>query len=124
MEDKLYFYKAIVTKVTDGDTIVLDIDVGFNFWLKGESVRFLRINAYETRLGSKTTAEMKIIGLKAKEYVKNLIENKEVIIKTKLDGNRGKYGRILVEVYYFKDEELINLNDELVKLSYAVYQQY
>lgn len=67
---------------------------------------------------------MKERGLEAKVYVKNLIENKEIIIKTFLKNVRGKYGRILAEIYFFNGKEWKNLNDELVNLKYAVYQKY
>ena len=117
-----YNYKAFVERVVDGDTIDVELDLGFDVSLK-KRVRFARINAYETRLGKKTTAEEKEIGLKAKEYVKNLIENKSVMLKSS-KSKTGKFGRYIADVYYITDEKEVNLNDELVNLKYAVYQEY
>jgi micrococcal nuclease len=123
MEDKLYYYKAIVKKVVDGDTIELNVDCGFDMWLNNVSCRLARINAYEIKLGSGTTAEMKAKGLEAKQFVISLIENKEIIIKSSLD--KEKYGRILAEIFYLSaPETYTNLNDLLVSKGYAIFQQY
>jgi endonuclease YncB( thermonuclease family) len=122
MEQNLYCYKAQVKEVKDADTIVIDIDCGFDMWLKNVSSRLLRINAFETKLGTKTTAEMKQKGLLGKEFVKNTILGKEIIIKTAID--KEKFGRILAEVFYNLDNTWINLNDELVTKGFAIYQQY
>lgn len=125
MKDKLYYYKAIVKKVTDGDTAFLEIDLGMNTWLK-DDIRFARINAFETKLGKKTTAEMKKTGLEGKDYLIKLLEGKEVVVKTAFDKLvREKYGRLLVEIYLEQGPNVwININDEMVKLGYAVYQTY
>ena len=118
----MYEYRAHVVRVVDGDTADVLIDLGFDISLK-KRVRFTRINAYETRLGKDTTQEEKEIGLEAKEYVKNLIEGKEIILQSHKEKG-GKYGRYIAEIIYMKDEERINLNDELVIKKYAVYQEY
>lgn len=115
----MYDYKAKIIRVVDGDTAIVDINLGFDIVVR-QTVRFARINAFETRLGKNTNEEEKKIGLEAKEYVKNLIEGKEVYLKTFKD--KGKYGRYIAEIYY--GEEKINLNDELVTKKYAIYQSY
>jgi len=119
MENNLYHYKAIVKRVIDADTIVIDLDCGFSIWMREVYVRLLRIDAYEIRLSSTTTAEMKEKGLEAKDYVSQLIEGKEIIIKSAINV-KEKYGRILGEIFYKVDESWINLNDELVQKGYAV----
>jgi endonuclease YncB( thermonuclease family) len=122
MEQNLYYYKALVKEVKDGDTIVIDIDCGFDIWLKNVTSRLLRINAYETRLGTTTTAEMKQKGIQGKEFVKSSINGKQIIIKTTIE--KEKYGRILSEVFYNVDNKWINLNDELVSKGFAILKQY
>jgi endonuclease YncB( thermonuclease family) len=68
---------------------------------------------------------MKTAGLAGKDYLIKLLEGKEVIIKTAFDNQiREKYGRLLIEVYLEKDGSWININDEMVKLGYAIFQQY
>lgn len=87
----MYQYKCIVKRVVDGDTINVDIDLGFSTWLKDVSVRVLGINAPETR--TKDSIE-KIAGLKTKARVEELLpEGSEVIVNTVID--KEKFGRIL-----------------------------
>ena len=89
----MYEYKAIVKKVYDGDTVTLDIDVGFDVWIKNQRVRLLHIDAPELR------GDERPDGLKAKERLLELIPvGSEVTIRTKKD-KKGKYGRYLVEIY-------------------------
>jgi len=114
MKTKLYHYKAKVNRVIDGDTIDVEIDVGFNFWLHNVKVRFARINAPETK------GQSKEFGLVTKTYVTSLIEHETVILHVlKTD---DKYGRILADVYYHNVETdtWINLNQELVEKNLAI----
>lgn len=114
----MYTYKVIVNRVIDGDTLDIDVDLGFDVWVRGIIIRLNRINAYETRLGIHTDARTKEKGLEAKKYLKTLLENKEAIITT-LD-TKEKFGRWLGEVY-LND---MNINDDLVIKELAVYQKY
>lgn len=124
MTDKLYHYKAMVIKVKDADTLTLDLDLGFCTWLK-DDVRLARINAFETKMGKGTTAEMKKKGLAGKAYVTQLVEGKEVVVKTTFASKaREKYGRLLADIYYEQDGNWINLNDTLVTLGYAEHKEY
>jgi len=118
----LHIYKAIVIDIYDADTVTVDIDLGFNLWLRSEKVRLSRINAYEIRLNKKKgiTPEIKQKGLEGRDYLKTLIEGKEVLLQTTIGKNRGKYGRILGEIVM----DGINLNDDLVSKGYAVYHEY
>ena len=91
----MYEYKAKLVKVVDGDTVDVDIDLGFGVWLKNERVRIMGIDTPESRTSDKVE---KVFGLAAKERLKQLIE-KETILKTfaAKDGEdmKGKFGRIL-----------------------------
>jgi len=117
----MYTYKATVINVVDGDTLDLRIDIGFKINIETR-IRIARINAYETRLGSKTDQAQKELGIEAKQYVKNLIEGKEVLITTE---KTGKYGRYIAEITYEANtDNEVNLGTELVRLGYAVYQDY
>lgn len=91
-----YLYKAEVVRCIDGDSVILNIDCGFDVQLKGQSVRLYGIDTAETRGG---TPELKVLGNLAKEYVTQMIPvGSEVLIKTHLD-RKGKFGRILAEIY-------------------------
>ena len=92
----MYEYKCKVRKVVDGDTVDIDIDLGFGIWLNDDRVRIIGIDTPESRTSDPVE---KIFGLAAKERVKHLLgENPTLISKVKGDGNeemRGKFGRIL-----------------------------
>lgn len=88
----MYEYNAKVLRVIDGDTIDVEIDVGFSIFIKNR-LRLEGIDAPETR--TRDLVEKKE-GLKAKQRLIELIEGKEVIIRTTKD---EKYGRILATVY-------------------------
>jgi len=91
----MYEYKAKLVKVVDGDTVDVDIDLGFGVWLKNERVRVMGIDTPESRTRDKVE---KIFGLAAKDRVEELIK-KDMILKTfaAKDGEdmKGKFGRIL-----------------------------
>ena len=92
----MYEYKCKIRKVVDGDTVDIDIDLGFGVWLNDERVRIIGIDTPESRTSDKIE---KIFGLAAKERVQHLLgEGATLISKVKGDGNeemRGKFGRIL-----------------------------
>lgn len=117
MNDKLYYYKAYVTKVYDGDTITVDISLGLKIQTQGEKIRLARINAPEMR-GSE-----KIDGKYSRDYLRDRVLDKDIFIETVKD-RTGKYGRYLGEVWLEDDGELININDELVSHGFAVYKDY
>ncbi|MBU0473358.1 MAG: thermonuclease family protein [Bacteroidetes bacterium] len=114
----LYQYRAFVSKVYDGDTITVEIDLGFNAFLKGEKVRLNRINTPEI------TGNSREEGLKARDYLRLLILDKEILLETIKD-RKGKYGRYLGEIFS-KDENdnWFNINDHLVAKGFAKHKEY
>ena len=113
--DKLYHYNATVSRVVDGDTIDVVLDLGFDITLKGR-VRFHGMNAPESRTKD---AEEKMRGLESKLYVEKWVEghSDKVIIQTSLD-KRGKFGRILGRILC-PDGECDCLNDDMIEFGYA-----
>ena len=51
----LYTYKANIVRVIDGDTVVADIDLGFDVWLRKEHLRLVGIDAPENKANSNTS---------------------------------------------------------------------
>jgi micrococcal nuclease len=103
-----------VTKVVDGDTIDVDIDLGFNISF-AQRVRLAGIDTPESR--TKDLRE-KALGLEVKNKVKSAIDSaKTVIIKTELPDSTEKYGRILGWVYL--DGAAKSLNEQLIDEGYA-----
>ena len=88
----MYEYKCVIKRVVDGDTVDIDIDLGFDMWLMNQRIRLAGIDTPESRTRD---LEEKKYGTFAKIYVQNLIpENSESVIVTRKDG-KGKFGRIL-----------------------------
>ena len=118
MNKSLYHYKAFVTKVYDGDTITVDIDLGLNVFAKKEKIRLSRINAPE--LKGKERKE----GLKSRDYLRSLIFKKEIFVQTIKD-RKGKYGRYLGEIFTIDENgSKTNINDLLVEKGFAIYKKY
>jgi len=112
-----YEYHAKVTNVVDGDTIVVDIDLGFDVVLSNQNVRLLGVDTPESRTSDKTE---KVFGLASKDYAKAFIENcnKHVIIRTHKSDDSEKFGRLLAEIIDPNTKEV--LNESLVTDGYAV----
>jgi micrococcal nuclease len=108
----MYTYKAAVIEVTDGDTIVVDIDLGFGIWIRRQSIRMAGINAPELRRPNIELANQ------SKDFLKSLILNKWVTIRTEKD-NKEKYGRWLGTVLLEEDNNLIDINHKMVAEGYA-----
>jgi len=111
----MYEYRVKkVTSVVDGDTIDVDIDLGFNVSFS-QRVRLAGIDTPESRTTDKFE---KSLGLEAKEYLKTKLKDaKEVIIKTEKPDSSEKYGRILGWLYV--DGNTISINDQMIEDGYA-----
>ena len=93
----MYEYRAIVLRVVDGDTVDVDIDLGFGIWMKRERVRMMGIDTPESR--TRDLVE-KAFGLAAKERLRELLPvGSTTVLKTVIDKKgedaKGKFGRIL-----------------------------
>lgn len=115
--DTMYEYRARVLKVIDGDTVDVDIDLGFGVWLKDERVRIMGIDTPESRTRDKVE---KKFGLAAKARLKELL-GPTPILKTQVgkggEDMKGKFGRILGD---FLTEDGKKCGELLVKEGHAV----
>ncbi|MCK5607713.1 thermonuclease family protein [Candidatus Pacearchaeota archaeon] len=84
----MYTYKAIITRVVDGDTFDAEADLGFSIKVN-HRFRLEGADTPET-WRPKTEAE-RVHGEKATEFVTNLIEGKEVTLHTSKLGIYGRY---------------------------------
>ena len=111
----MYEYRVkSVLAVVDGDTIDVDIDLGFDISLT-KRVRLAGIDTPESRT---TNKEEKVLGLEVKELLKKkLKEAKTIVIKTQLPDSTEKYGRILGWVYL--DGAELSVNEALIAGGYA-----
>jgi micrococcal nuclease len=114
----VYEYRAELIKVVDGDTVDVDIDLGFGVWLKNERVRIMGIDTPESRTSDKVE---KLFGLAAKNRVKKMLE-KNIVLKTfaAKDGEdmKGKFGRILGDFYIESEGKL--LTEVMIEEGHAV----
>ena len=118
MLDKLYYYKANITAVYDGDTCTANLDLGLSTLRIGEKIRLSRINAPEVRGSSRQQ------GLISRDFLRNLILNKDILVQTIKD-KKGKYGRYLGEIWLIdEDGSLTNVNDLMVSSGFAEYKEY
>lgn len=94
-ELKVNEYDVVLLRSVDGDTVDVDIDLGFGVWLRNERVRIMGIDTPESRTSNKVE---KLFGLAAKNRLKELLKNGGVLVTTEEKGGedaRGKFGRIL-----------------------------
>lgn len=110
----MYQYRARVNRVIDGDSVVLDIDLGFDMWMKNQNIRIYGIDTPECRTRD---LDEKARGFLAKEHVENLLPvGEEVTIDTYKDRG-GKFGRILGKI---TNIEGINVGQSLLDVNFAV----
>ena len=117
-----YEYNATVTEVVDGDTIVIDIDLGFDVMFTKQKVRLLGVDTPESRTSDKVE---KVFGVASKDFVKKFVAGckSKVIIRTHIsegtdDSGREKFGRLLGEIINPETKEV--LNEQLIAKNYAV----
>lgn len=116
----MYEYRCTVLRVVDGDTVDVDIDLGFGVWVRGERVRVMGIDTPESRTSDRVE---KLFGLAAKKRVEDLLSG-DVILKTQIDRNgedaRGKFGRVLGDFIVEKNGEERMLTDIMIEEGQAV----
>lgn len=117
MIKNLYNYKAKILSVYDGDTVRANVDLGMKTAIFNEKCRLARINAPEMRGQDKAKGKL------SRDFLRNKILNKNVILETKKD-KKGKYGRYIVEIWIEEENEFINVNDLLVSEGFAEYKEY
>ncbi len=108
----MYEYKCKMVKVVDGDTIDVDIDLGFGVWMRNQRIRMHGIDTPESRTRD---LEEKKYGLAAKEFLIKWTNAGGLTLKTHKD-DRGKFGRILGEIWCFDT----NVNEKMIEEHHAV----
>jgi micrococcal nuclease len=111
----MYEYRVKkVTGVVDGDTIDVELDLGFNISYS-QRVRLAGIDTPESRTKDKIE---KALGLEVKQRLKDTLSKAQVIvIRTELPDSSEKYGRILG--WLFLDGAEMSVNEALVADGYA-----
>ena len=115
----MHTYKCTILRIVDGDTVDVDIDLGFGVWMHKERVRMMGIDTPESRTRDKVE---KAFGLASKERLKELLPTGSTqVLKTEIDrsgeDSRGKFGRVLGD--FLTDDER-RCTDILVEEGHAV----
>ena len=115
----MYEYRATLLKIVDGDTVDVDIDLGFGVVLSNQRIRLYGIDTPESRTRD---LEEKKCGKLAAKYIEDHIQvTSTFTLRTRLDG-KGKYGRILGELICFIPEfdREMSINDAMITKKLAV----
>lgn len=108
----LYIYSCTVLDVTDGDTIKLDIDLGFDTWLRNERVRLANINTPEIRTRDLIAKEF---GYLAKARVEELLPIGSEFYLRSLKYRAGGFGRILGDILFDLEPNTPTLTEILIE---------
>ncbi len=109
----MYEYGCTVTRVVDGDTVDVILDLGFSILHKCR-VRLYGIDTPESRTRDK---DEKARGKIASKFLKDAIDNgKKVVLRSKIKDSKGKYGRVLGEIIV----DGININVSMIENYLAV----
>lgn len=109
----LFTYAARLIRVIDGDTVRLDLDLGFYEWRHDQSYRLLRINAPE--MGTPA-------GVEAKVALELFITGKKLVAHTEKSDH---FGRFLADITATDSAGVeTNVSDYMVGSGHAVYKTY
>ena len=115
----MYEYRCKVARVVDGDTVDVDIDLGFGVWLHKERVRLYGIDTPESRTRD---LEEKKYGLIAKKQIKSFMPVGSIQTLVTVKDKTGKFGRILGKflIHDKKTDVSMTINDWMIREHYAV----
>tara|TARA_B100000927_G_scaffold228311_1_gene188107 strand:- start:718 stop:1140 length:423 start_codon:yes stop_codon:yes gene_type:complete len=110
-----FVYQAKVLRVVDGDTIDVDLDLGFSVWMRKQRVRLYGIDTPESRTRNK---EEKVRGLLSKAKLKEMCPTGgTILLRTEVGNEKGKFGRILGKLFTLQGKDI---NQHLIENNYAV----
>lgn len=117
----MYEYRCKIIKIIDGDTVDIDIDLGFGIWVRNERVRIHGIDTPESRTRDKVE---KKFGLLSKEFVKGMLpigSIQTLVTEKPGDESKGKFGRILgkFRVYDSVTDREMFMGDIMIREGYA-----
>lgn len=109
----LYNYSAKLIRVVDGDTVHLDLDLGFSEWRNNQSYRLLRINAPEMSTAA---------GVAAKDALAGYLVGKTLVAHTEKSDH---FGRFLADITATDSAGVeTSVNDWMVANGFAIYKTY
>ena len=114
----VYEYKCKVVRVVDGDTVDVDIDLGFGVWMHKERIRLHGIDTPESRTRD---LEEKKYGLLAKEQIRFFLPEGSMQTLVTVRDKAGKFGRILgkFKIFDSKNDCETTINDWMIQEHHA-----
>ena len=115
----MHEYRCKIVRVVDGDTVDVDIDLGFGIWMHKERIRVYGIDTPESRTRDVTE---KVFGKLATEAVKTFLPEGSMQTLVTVQDKAGKFGRVLGKflIYDAKEDRQTTLNEWMVKNHFAV----
>ncbi len=108
----MYRYKVKVTRIVDGDTVDVDIDLGFGMTYKKQRVRMMGIDTPESRTRD---LEEKFYGKQSKAHLETILAEGDIQLQSH---DKGKFGRILGEL--FVGSSTYSVNQQMIDEYHAV----
>ena len=115
----MYEYRCKIARVVDGDTVDVDIDLGFGVWMYKQRIRLHGIDTPESRTRD---LEEKKYGLIAKEQIKSFMPVGSMQTLVTVKDKAGKFGRILGKflIYDKSTDAWMTINDWMIREHHAV----
>lgn len=113
----IYAYRAQVSRIVDGDTVDVDIDLGFNAWLHNERLRLYGVNAPEVR--TRNLVE-KARGKAATAWLVDQLAAGELLVRSVGFDAVGKFGRSLAVLFV----NGVNVNQAMIEAGHAELNYY
>ena len=115
----MYEYRCKIVRVVDGDTVDVDIDLGFGIWMHKERIRVYGIDTPESRTRDVTE---KVFGKLATEAVKTFLPEGSMQTLVTVQDKAVNFGRVLGKflIYDAKEDRQTTLNEWMVKNHFAV----
>ena len=113
----MYEYRCKVVHIVDGDTVDVDIDLGFGVWMKKQRIRLYGIDTPESRTRD---LEEKKYGLAAKAFLTGMLDDEAGIILKTYKDKEGKFGRILGELWRTTNYADQSINEYMIEKHHAV----
>ena len=115
----MFEYNCTIVRVVDGDTVDVDIVLGFGVWLRKQRIRFHGVDTPESRTRD---LEEKKYGLAAKAFVEGHLPVGSIRTLTTVKDKVGKYGRILgkFKAWDAQTDAWVNLNQLMIIKHHAV----
>ena len=113
----MYEYRCKVVHIVDGDTVDVDIDLGFGVWMRKQRIRLYGIDTPESRTRD---LEEKKYGLAAKEFLTGMLDDEAGIILKTYKDKEGKFGRILGELWRITNYADQSINEYMIEKHHAV----